>query len=81
MLNITARIGNIYQGVSLDSSTTEFYQIQSFCMNVAVCTELQVADVVWIFEPNTREVRSDLKKLNEEEIRDLYSSPKIWTLQ
>jgi hypothetical protein len=30
-------------------------------MNVAVCTELQVADVVWILEPNMREVRSDLR--------------------
>jgi len=43
---------------------------------VAVCTELQVADVVWVFEPNMQEVRSDLRKLYEEEIRGLYSSLK-----
>ena len=31
-------------------------------MNVAVCTELQVVDVVWVFEYNMREVRGVLRK-------------------
>jgi len=46
-----------------------------------VCIELQVADVVWVFEHNMQEVGRDLRKLHGEEIRGLYSSSKIWVLQ